>query len=281
MEKIKENTISIDGHTISYKEAGKGSAILLIHGIPTSSDLWRKVMPEMSKHNRVIAPDLLNYGKSEKPEKANVSIKAQSELLIKLLDELKIEAADVVGHDIGGGIAQLMAVNHPERVKKMVLIDSVCFDSWPIPEFKPLQEEDAEERTSVEELQQQMAQLMPKGVYNKEAMTDELKERYLQVWNSEEGKHAFFRNINYLDPKYTMTIAKDLEDLPHETLILWGRDDEFQKKSYASMLKETIPHAELVFIKEAGHWLMEERPKEVSQHLVAFINREEQMRKAA
>lgn len=281
MEKLNEKTLSLEGFTINYKEAGKGAPVLLIHGIPTSSDLWRKVMPKLRKQNRLIAPDMLNYGKSDKPDKAKVSIRAQSELMIKLLDALNIEKADVIGHDIGGGVAQLMAVNHPERVNKLVLIDSVCFDSWPIPEFKPLQKEDAEENTSVEQLQEQMSELMPKGVYNNEVMTDELKERYLSVWNSEEGKHAFFRNINYLDSKYTMTIAKDLEELPHKTLILWGKEDEFQKRSYASMLKETIPDAELVFIREAGHWVIEEKPQEVVQHLNAFLHREEQIRRAA
>lgn len=125
MKPSTHHIIQIDGHRIAYDQQGEGSSIVLIHGIPTSRLLWRKVMPVLAKTHQVFAPDMLNYGQSEKPADANVSIEAQCRLIVKFMDQLELQSADIVAHDIGGGVAQLMAVNYPERVRKLVLIDAV------------------------------------------------------------------------------------------------------------------------------------------------------------
>lgn len=273
MNKPEEKFVNINGHRIAYLEDGEGSPVILVHGIPTSNLLWRKVMPELAKTHKVLAHDMLNYGKSDKPADANVSIEAQSRLLVKFMDELGLESADIVAHDIGGGVAQIFAVNYPERVKKLVLIDTVCFDSWPIPEFTPLQKEGAEDSMSLEEFLKMMRDFMPLGVYNKAAMTDAVIDLYLGQWSTEEGKKALFRNFRRLNPEYTKAIAGELKNLPHKTLIMWAEQDVFQKPSYATKLRDAIPNAELVWIKEAGHWLMEDKPDEVSQHIIAFLNK--------
>jgi len=230
-------------------------------------------MPEFAKTHQVFAPDMLNYGQSEKPADANVSIEAQSRLIVKFMDQLELKAADIVAHDIGGGVAQLIAVNYPERVRKLVLIDAVCFDSWPIPEFLPLQKPGAEEAMSLEELLAMMRGFMPQGVHNRDAMTDEVIDLYLSPWSTEEGKKALFRNFRRLNPEYTQAIAGDLKHLAHETLVMWGEKDAFQKPAYASRLQETIPNAKLIWISDAGHWLMDEKPEEVSGHVIAFLDR--------
>ena len=274
MKPSTHHIIQINGHHIAYDQHGDGSPVLLIHGIPTSNLLWRKVMPVLAETHQVFAPDLLNYGKSDKPADANVSIEAQSRLIVKFMDQLELESADIVAHDIGGGVAQLIAVNYPARVRKLVLIDAVCFDSWPIPEFLPLQEPAAEEATSLDEFLKMMRGFMPEGVHNKDAMTDDVIDLYLSPWSTEEGKKTLFRNFRRLNPEYTQAIAGDLKHLAHETLIMWGEKDVFQKPAYASKLQETIPNAKLIWIKDAGHWLMEEKPEEVSDHVIAFLDGE-------
>ncbi len=167
MTQANEKFIYINGHRIAYLEQGKGPPVILIHGIPTSNLLWRRVMPKLAATRKVYAPDMLNYGQSDKPLDANVSIAAQSRLIVKFMDQLKVKSADLVAHDIGGGVAQLMAVNDPERVRKLVLIDSVCFDSWPIPEFLPLQEAEAEESMTLDQFVTMMRQFMPRGVFRR------------------------------------------------------------------------------------------------------------------
>lgn len=270
-EPVSEHHTFIDGHRIAWREQGQGSPVILIHGIPTSSLMWREIIPQLADSHRVIAPDLLNYGLSGKPAVADVSIGAQSRMLVRLMDALGARRADVVAHDIGGGVAQLMAVNHPEKIRRLVLLDSVCFDSWPIPEFKPLQDPDAEAAMSLEEFVQMMRDFMPGGVHDKSVMTDAVIDLYLAPWSSEDGKRAFFRNLRRLNPEYTQAIAEALQKLPHPTLVLWGEEDPFQKPEYASKLAAAIPGAELGWIKGAGHWLIEEKADEIGARVKRFL----------
>lgn len=269
----KLQSLQVDGHRIAYQKQGAGSPVVLIHGIPTSHLLWRNITPALAETHQVFAPDLLNYGQSDKPADANVSIEAQSRLIVKFMDQLGIKSADIVAHDIGGGVAQLIAVNNPDRVRKLVLLDSVCFDSWPIPEFLPLQKAGAEKAMSLAAFLKMMRGFMPQGVHRKAAMTDEVIDLYLAPWCTAAGKKALFRNFQRLNPEYTQAIAGDLKHLTHETLILWAEQDVFQKPAYARKLQATIPNARLIWIKDAGHWLMEEKPEEISGHLIAFLNK--------
>jgi len=268
---ITRNSTYIDGHEISFLEQGSGSPVILLHGIPTNSLMWRNIIPQLAKTHRVIAPDLLNYGESAKPKHADVSINAQSSMVVKLMDALGARQADVIGHDIGGGVAQLIAVNHPEKVRKLVLIDSICFDSWPIPDFEPLQESGAESDMSLEDFVSMMQGFMPKGVEDKNVMTDELIETYVKPWSTEDGKQAFFRNLRRLNKEYTQAITDELRNLPHQTLILWGDQDPFQKPKYAPKLEETIPNAQLIWINDVGHWLIDEKPTEIGEHIIQFL----------
>ncbi len=268
---ITKNHTYIDGHKIAFREQGTGSPVILIHGIPTNGLMWRDIIPKLAKTHRVIAPDLLNYGQSTKPISADVSINAQSHIFVKFMDALGVPRADIVAHDIGGGVAQLIAVNHPEKIRKLVLMDSVCFDSWPIPEFEPLQKPGAESEMSLNDFVSMMRGFMPNGVYNKGIMTDELIERYLAPWSSEDGKRAFFRNLRRLNKEYTQAIADEIKHLPHQSLVMWGDKDPFQKPEYAPKLVEAIPNAELVWIKEAGHWLIDEKPDEIGDRINEFL----------
>lgn len=259
----------VNGHRIAYLEAGSGPAILLVHGIPTSSLLWRNIIPELAEDHRVIAPDLLNYGLSDKPTDANVSIAAQSDMLIGLLDALGVARAQVFAHDIGGGVAQIMAVEHPERVARLALANAVCFDSWPIPEFVPMQDPEAEEAMSVEDLAAMMREFLPQGVHDRDRVDAEVYETMLAPWTSEAGKAAFFRNLRRLNPEYTQAIAGALPHLQCPTLVLWGNHDPFQKPAYAERLAHTIPGARLEWL-EAAHWIMEEQPQAVARLLGDF-----------
>ncbi|TDX23825.1 pimeloyl-ACP methyl ester carboxylesterase [Modicisalibacter xianhensis] len=267
---LEHRYLRVDGHRIAYLEQGYGPPVLLLHGIPTSSLLWRNVIPGLSRAHRVVAPDLLNFGKSDKPRAANVSIEAQSRMLIGFMDALGIHRADVVAHDIGGGIAQILAVNHPERINRLVLADSVCFDSWPIPDFKPLQEPEAEQRMSPDELEQMLRDSMLKTLHDDTLATPELGNMIVEPWQGEEGKLAFFRNLRRLNPEYTLAIADELKQLPHETLVLWGRHDPFQLPEYAEKLKATLPNSSIAWV-DAAHWITEECPEEIADIVGRFL----------
>lgn len=111
------------GDRIAYREAGSGEVVLLIHGMAGSSDAWQTVLPELAKHYRVIAPDLLGHGQSVKP-RTDYSLGAFAASLRDLLDELGVSEATVVGHSLGGGVAMQFLYQHPEHCQRLVLISS-------------------------------------------------------------------------------------------------------------------------------------------------------------
>lgn len=263
----------VDGHQIAYIDEGEGEPIFLIHGIPSSGLMWREVIPTLSKHFRVIAPDLLNYGQSEMPENVDVSINAQRHVMLELLDSLGIRRTHVVAHDIGGGVAQLMAIEKPERVDRLVLIDSVCFDSWPIPEFEPLQKPGAETDMALDEFVEMMRGFIPTGVVDTQVMTKPVIDLYISPWSTQKGKQAFFRNLRRLNSEYTLAISEELPQLPHSTLIIWGEKDPFQKPKYGTRLAQSIPNSQLKVIDDVGHFLLEEKPQEVSDLILNFLNK--------
>ncbi|ASM49981.1 hypothetical protein PESP_a1939 [Pseudoalteromonas espejiana DSM 9414] len=164
-----------------------------------------------------------------------------------------------------------MAVNYPEKVNGLILIDSVCFDSWPIPEFEPLLEPGVEEKTTVDEFVDTLQDFMPKGVYDKSIMTDELKKVYLEQWSNEQGKAALFANMRRLNKEYTQAIVGELKSLPHETLILWGEEDNFQKPKYAPMLAQAIPNSSLIWVEKAGHWCLDEQAEKILLLMSNFL----------
>jgi 2-hydroxymuconate-semialdehyde hydrolase len=126
--------IDLGGARLYYYAAGSrgaGEPIIFLHGFPTSSHLWRDLIPILPDGYRTVVVDLLGFGRSDRPLGRDVSIPGHAQRVIALMDALRIEYAALVGHDVGGGIAQYLAVHHPTRIARLCLIDSVAFDRWP------------------------------------------------------------------------------------------------------------------------------------------------------
>src|SRR6185437_573538 len=116
--------LELHGDKVAYRDEGDGEALLLIHGMAGSSDSWRSVLPQLSKKYRVIAPDLLGHGRSAKPRVSDYSLGAFAVWLRDFLDELGVSHATLVGHSLGGGVAMQFVYQHPDYVKRLVLISS-------------------------------------------------------------------------------------------------------------------------------------------------------------
>src|SRR5918995_7317807 len=111
----KKRFLDVGEARVAYYEEGNGEPLLLLHGCPFSSYIWRKVIPRLSSRYRCLAPDLLGLGDTETPEGTDWSLRAQAGMAIGFLDALGIERAHKGGHDHGGAIAPLLAPQHPER----------------------------------------------------------------------------------------------------------------------------------------------------------------------
>jgi len=123
---------------MSWEESGAGYPVIFLHGIPTSPGLWRHVIPAVDAA-RCMAWEMVGYGASIPQGKGrDISVARQADYLASWMQAAGVEKALLVGHDLGGGVAQIVAVRHPQRVAGLVLMNAICYDSWPIPRVKML-----------------------------------------------------------------------------------------------------------------------------------------------
>ncbi|MFI5042968.1 MAG: alpha/beta fold hydrolase, partial [Acidimicrobiales bacterium] len=120
---FRARTVRIHGHEVSYRMAGEGPTVVLIHGIAGSSTTWRAVMPALAEHYTVIAPDLMGHGHSAKP-RGDYSLGAYASGIRDLLTVLDRERVTIVGHSLGGGVAMQFAYQFPGWAERLVLIAS-------------------------------------------------------------------------------------------------------------------------------------------------------------
>jgi 2-hydroxymuconate-semialdehyde hydrolase len=263
---------TVDGLEVAYRRAGSGPAVLLLHGIPTSSRVWDGVGADLAADFDVIAPDLVGYGESAKPGDGDVSMAAQALLMPKLLDELGVESVVLAGHDLGGAVAQRMAVDAPERLRGLVLVDSVSFDSWPIFRMRALR---ATAPPFARRWPRQWFAFFERSLA-REVSTSEGREALhasLAAWSGDRpGAEAFFRNARAMDPRITEEVAPRLKEIHVPAHIVWGEHDPFQKVRWASKLRDAIPAATLTVL-DGGHFLPWDRPAEVAAEIRALAER--------
>ena len=130
MNNISSNYLHIEGRKIHYLEAGKGEAILLLHGWPTSSYLWRNIIPILAKENHVVALDLPGFGKSEKVISDSFSFRYYNRFISGLVENLNLDKVSLCLHDLGGPIGLNWTVNNIDKVKNLILLNTLVY-----PEF--------------------------------------------------------------------------------------------------------------------------------------------------
>ena len=264
--------VAITAGEIACARQGRGEPILLLHGIPTSTHLWRHVIPLLAQDCAVCALDLLGYGNSDKAPKADLSVRAQAGYVAEFMMRAGLTHATVAGHDIGGGVAQLLALERPELVKRLVLIDTVAYDSWPGPEIDRLK--DAAWDTIIEriDLRKGFRKALLRGIVHQDRVTDSLVEEYVRPFDGVEGRRAYLRCARALNNRDLLIRAGEIEQLALPVLILWGETDAYQDAKYGQQLADRLPGARLVVIKDAGHFLPEDQPEEIALLIRAFIH---------
>lgn len=270
--------MAVEGVRIAYTDGGEGSPVVLIHGTPSHSYIWRDVIPGLKRAgHRVLAFDLLGYGLSERPLDRDTSVAGQARMLERLLDAWQIDRAAIVGHDIGGATAMIFATRNPHRILRLALIDTVSYDSWPSETWRKIIRDHLHEyhRMSLKGFREMMVRQLKMTVHDKGRMEGGALEAYLEPLSGELGKTSFFAHqVSHYDSRYTEEIADDLKELPMPVKILWGEEDEWQPVSYAKRLRDDIPNATLTVVAGAGHFLMEEASERVTTELAGFFGKE-------
>jgi len=257
------------GGEIAYQDVGEGPPALLLHGFPTSSFLWRREIPLFASRMRVIAPDLLGYGRSEHPQGVDLSELAQATYARELIKHLGIDELAVIGHDIGGAVAQLLALD-PEglAVRAMVLVDSVGFDTWPIEGVRRLQATPSEQQSA--EFVEDVVRLVYELAVAHEPRRDPgVLDSYLDPWRSDP--EAFFRAAAGIEGKGLAGREEELRQLDVPVFLVWGEDDPFAPSELAERLQETLPGSALALLPGCSHFVMEDAPGTVGPLIYEFL----------
>lgn len=248
--------------SIRFIDAGTGEhgTILLMHGIPTWSYLYHGIIPLLVNQGyRVIAPDFLGHGFSDKRDRFDRSFTDQARMITALLAHLQIEAAHVVGHDTGGAVALMLAIENAPLVNKLVVTNAVCYDRFDddMLDFgHPLRWKSQPQSVLNGALEESLSM----GLSDQSRLTKAFREGMLAPWQGEEGKLSLLRNASALNANQTMALVDRHETIAAETLVLWGEDDPWQKWQDGKQLADDIPGARWQTLSGVSHWLQQDAP---------------------
>ena len=263
----------VSAGAVAYEVLGEGPSVVLVHGTPTRSYLWREVAQRLADRFAVYVYDLLGYGDSEKGESQDVSIAAQARLLGELIEAWGLDAPAVVGHDIGGGIALRAHLLEGVRFDRIALLDAVVLAPW---QSRPKSStwHVVEHTGAYENMPDHLFEAFF-SAYLKEAgsrLGEEAFGAYLEQWRGEESRRAFVRQATQLEERHTRELALLLGSIGVPVLVIWGEEDTWLDPAQADRLCEAIPGARLKKVPGAGHFVMEDAPVEVTRELVAFLS---------
>jgi pimeloyl-ACP methyl ester carboxylesterase len=254
-----------------------GTAVMLIHGFPTSSFLWRNIAPAITDAGHTAyAVDLFGFGESDRPFDADFGIASQSEYLDAAMTALRVARGILVGVDIGGDIALRLAATRPERVEKLVLINTPAFDELPAKDITQIQRNTAKfaVRTTRGILGAApiMEPVLKASVADPEKhMPTKLIARYLAPFVGKDGTNHLLTLANSIS-------EEDMEDVEFRNihvpaLILWGEEDSFADVKVAQKLTNALPDGRLVRMPGVGRLLPEENPEYLGELLIDFMKK--------
>src|SRR5713101_6560572 len=266
-------------YIVQGAEHGTGGAIVLLHDVLGGAFTWSDVLPQLAATNRAVyAVDLLGYGLSDRPWPADTSIWGHADGLAMLFEQFNLTNIVLVGHGIGGGVAQVLATRlSRERVAALVLIDSIAYEytfapDWPLPDMKQKQEPDRPKETELEEMIHELQETLPNGTQYPDRFKQFMND-WIAPWDSELGKELLFQQIRLLHANYSNSVASDLKVMGKPTLIIWGEHDAQMPLKIAQRLHYDIPESRLVIIPDAGHLVLFDAPDDVARAIGDFVGR--------
>lgn len=256
-----------------------GEAVLLLHGIPEGAEYWRTVLTRLGEAGfSVYAPDMPGYGLSRFSKDTDYSLSGAAELFAGWLREQRISPVWVVGHDLGGAVAQMLVVRHPDLVARVTLTHAPVERSWPVTPVRLFR------FAAKLGLYAPMAaaRMVPnpyawwavrRGFADPAGLDSATAARVF--WDGKvrdpRGRLEFSRHLTALDNMQTQEIAPRLREVKIPTLLMWGKDDRYQPwETVGLRLKELLPHADVALIDGAGHFGILEKSEAYLEALLAW-----------
>src|SRR5689334_3142728 len=263
-------TADANGIKTNYLEAGSGPAVVLVHGSGpgvTAYANWRLVIPALAEQFRVIAPDMVGFGFTERPDNAKYGLQTWADQVVGLMDSLGLETASIVGNSFGGSIALRIAAQHPERINRLVLMGSMGVD-FPITEG-------LDRVWGYEPSFENMRRVLDVFAYNRELVPDELAEvRYRASMQPgfQESYAAMFPAPRQRWVDEMRTPDEEITKITHRTLIVHGREDEVIPLENSIHLVQLIDNGDMHVFSHCGHWVQIERSADFNRLVGDFLS---------
>lgn len=269
-----------DGSSMHYLDEGDGRPVLLLHGNPTWSFLYRRVIRELRAECRCVAPDYPGFGFSDHPPGYGYTPGEHAEWVGALVDRLGLDGFVVVGQDWGGPIGSRLAADRPERVAGVVMANTWCWaPDWRMNLFSRLMGGQGLGRWLQLRRNFFARRLVPWGIHRPERKTGQVLEAYRKPFPDPESRRG-----TWVFPRSIRTFAGWVEAAGHELAALeglpvelvWGtRDPAFGHDRYLARWTERFPDAGVERLEDAGHYLQEDRPDAVAAGIRRCLDRVE------
>lgn len=272
---VHEKSVQAGGLNIAYREAGagKGGTVLLIHGWPTSSFLWRNIMPAIAQSNHVLALDLPGFGKSDKPLDQQYNFRFFSQTIDAFLEKLEINAVNLGVHDLGGPVGLFWLANNMERVGSLAILNTLVYPefSWAVKAFIAALKLPLVRDLTASPLGLRLG--MRIGIQGSDGFTDEMLAGTQAPFVTAAARQALLKAGGDLAPRGFAILSQRLKNYKGPVHIVYGDRDRILPdiKQTVRRLQNDLPQATVTCIENCGHFLQEDRPKEVASALAPFF----------
>jgi pimeloyl-ACP methyl ester carboxylesterase len=266
-----DKRITIAGVEIAFDVMGAGPPLVLVHGAPSWSYLWRRVAPALARHFTVHIYDMPGYGDSLIHMDHDTSLPAQARILAGLVESWGLQEPAIAGHDIGAGIVLRSFLREQMRFSRIALLDAVVFEPWITPATRRVKENIEEYRDlPPDEFITMAAQHIRTAV--RRPMPEATLDSYLAQWRGTSGRDRYLLHLERFDEQDTAEFEHLLPTVNVPVCVMWGTRDAWLGPTLAQRLVSVLPYAGLVWVPDAGHFCMEDRPNFVAARLIKFFS---------